>query len=89
VSGVEFTYLSSKAVGNDTVVFRLEDGTQVLIRVDLMRAGFRVNPSNGQPEYHCEFNNTVKFVPCDKYRKFKAPVPIAGAGLDKSGEYRK
>jgi len=70
---VEFTYLAAKVVGNDTVVFRLEDGAQVIVRVDINRAGFRINPSTGSRDYNFEFNNTVKVVPHDK--KFKALVP--------------
>lgn len=80
MSEVEFNYLSSKAVGNDCIVFRLEDGTQVIVRIDIMRAGFRVN-DKGNKDYHFEFNNPVKVVPSDK--KFKATVPIQPANASK------
>ena len=87
MSEVEFTYLSSKLAGSDTVVFRLEDGTEVLVRVDIMRAGFRINPSNGQRDYSFEFNNSVKVVPRD--RKFRAQVPLQQGQSKKDGGYVK
>ncbi len=70
---VEFTYLSAKTVGNDSIVFRLEDGAQVIVKVDIVRAGFRINSATGKRDYNFEFNNTVKIIPHDK--KFKAVVP--------------
>ena len=77
---VEFKYLESKVVGNDCIVFRLEDGTQAVVRVDIMRAGSRMN-EKGATEYHFEFNNAVKIIPADK--KFKIDVPEQTKG-DKS-----
>ena len=74
MSDVEFTYLSTKAVGNDTVVFRLEDGAQLTVRVDLARAGSRVN-DRGEIEYHFEFGHQVKVIPKDKKFKVRMPVP--------------
>lgn len=77
---VEFKYLESKVVGNDCIVFRLEDGTQAVVRVDIMRAGNRIN-EKGEVDYHFEFNNSVKIIPADK--KFKVLVAEQTKG-DKS-----
>lgn len=78
-SEVEFNYLASKVVGNDCVVFRLEDGTQVIVRVDIMRAGFRIN-EKGVKDYNFEFQNSVKVVPADKTFRVLMPIQPGGSG---------
>lgn len=75
---VEFNYLKAKIVGNDCVVFRLEDGAQVIVRVDITRAGSRVNEKTGQTDYNFEFHNQVKIVPAK--RTFKVSLPEQGKG---------
>jgi len=70
---VEFKWLDSKLVGSDTVVFRLEDGTMVKIKVDIRRAGVAVNFKNpdGTPRYAVDANLGIQVIP--KSKKFYIP----------------
>ncbi len=71
---VEYDYLDTKIVGNNSVVFKLEDGTQVIVKVDITRAGKRIK-SDGNPDYHFEFANNVKIKPATKKFKVKLRNP--------------
>ncbi len=71
---VEYDYLETKVLGNNNIVFKLEDGTQVIVTVDIARAGKRKKP-DGTDDYHFEFRNNVKIKPASK--KFKVKRPIA------------
>jgi hypothetical protein len=75
---VEFKWLEAKPIGNQTVVFNLEDGTQVRIRVDINRAGVSINSVNpdGSPQYHFDIASNVQIVPAQ--RKFKLPKQQIG-----------
>jgi hypothetical protein len=70
---VEFKMLDSKSVGSDTVVFRLEDGTMVKIRVEINRAGIATNFKNpdGTPHYTINAGLRIQVVP--KSKKFYIP----------------
>ncbi|MBA7480399.1 hypothetical protein ES707_15853 [subsurface metagenome] len=70
---VEFKLLDSKLVGNNTVVFRLEDGTVVKIKVDIRRAGVAIKFKNpdGTPHYAIDTNLGIEVVP--KSKKFYIP----------------
>jgi hypothetical protein len=70
---IEYETLEAKLVGSDTVVFKLEDGTQVKIRVSIVRAGVATNYKNpdGTPSYSIQPNIQVTFVPSSK--KFYLP----------------
>jgi hypothetical protein len=68
----EFKLLDSKIVGNDKIVFRLENGAQVIVRVDITRAGIRIN-EKGDEEYHFDFANSCKVIPSKK--TFKVTMP--------------
>lgn len=70
---VEFKWLEAKVVGTDTVVFRLEDGTLVKVKIDVDRAGLALNHKNpdGSPHYNINFSQKVTVVPPEK--KFKVP----------------
>lgn len=65
---VEFKLLDSKSVGSDTVVFRLEDGTMVKIRVEINRAGIATNFKNpdGTPHYAINAGLRIQVVPKSK-----------------------
>ena len=65
---VEFKILEAKPVGSDTVVFRLEDGALVKIKVDLERAGVATNFRNpdGSPHYNFTPRLNVNVIPSDK-----------------------
>jgi hypothetical protein len=71
---VEYDYIDTKVVGNNSVVFKLEDGTQVVVTVDIARAGKRKKP-DGTDDYHFEFRNNVKVKPANKKFKVKLPIP--------------
>ena len=62
---VEFRWLDSKPIGSDTVVFRLEDGATVKIKVDVDKAGVAVNYMNpdGSPHYHVNTSLKVTVIP--------------------------
>ena len=70
---VEFKWLDAKLVGSDTVVFRLEDGAMVKIKVDIDRAGIAINLTNpdGSPRYNINASLKVNVVPSGK--KFSIP----------------
>lgn len=66
----DFDMLEAEPIGNNTVVFRLSDGAQVKIRVDIDRAGIANNYRNpdGTPHYAVSTNLKLTFIPKD--RKF-------------------
>ena len=70
---VEFKWLEAKLTGNDTVVFRLEDGALVKIRVDINRAGVATNFKNpdGTPHYSIDTGLRIQIIPSSK--KFYIP----------------
>ena len=73
VSEVEFECINYKVVGNDCVVFRMADGAQIIVRIDVLRAGRRKLP-NGSFDYHLQLHNQVKVIPANK--KFKVQLTI-------------
>ncbi len=70
---VEFKILDAKLVGSDTVVFKLEDGAGVKIRVDIGRAAVATNFQNpdGSPHFMINPNIQIKIIPGT--RKFYVP----------------
>ena len=70
---VEFKMLEAKLVGSDTVVFRLEDGAIVKIKVDINRAGVALNFRNpdGSPHYNISTGLNISVIPNEK--KFFVP----------------
>ena len=70
---VEFKWLDTKVVGNDTVVFRLEDGAMVKIKVGVTRAGVATNFKNpdGTPHYSVDANLGILVIP--KSKRFYIP----------------
>lgn len=70
---VEFRLLDYKCVGNDTVIFDLEDGTIVKVKVDLDRAGVSTNYKNpdGTPHYVIKASLKISVIPANK--KFSLP----------------
>ncbi len=79
---IEFKLLEAKLVGSDTVVFRLEDGAMVKVRVGIGRAGVATNFKNpdGTPHYNVNAELRVQVVPKSKKfyvskSKLRVPVP--------------
>lgn len=83
---VDFMWLESKCVGGDTVVFRLEDGAIVKVKVDIDRAGVAVNFTNpdGTPNYNIGTSVKISVIPANK--KFSIPKSQFGAIPSKSPE---
>lgn len=65
---VEFKILNVKLTGSDTVVFKLEDGTTVKIKVDIPRAGVATNLKNpdGTPHYNINTALQIQIIPSAK-----------------------
>lgn len=70
---VEFKWLEAKSTGGDTVVFKLEDGAVIKVRVDINRAGVATNYKNpdGTPYYHIDAGLRIQVVASTK--KFFLP----------------
>ena len=70
---VDFKLLEAKPVGSDVVVFHLEDGATMKVRVTLDRVGVALNFKNpdGTPHYSTNFNLALTIVPPEK--KFSIP----------------
>jgi len=70
---IEFKILEAKLVGSDTVVFKLEDGAMVKIKVDIGRAAVATNYKNpdGTPHYNIGAGLRITVIPSEK--KFYIP----------------
>ncbi|MEM2760420.1 MAG: hypothetical protein QXU32_06210 [Nitrososphaerales archaeon] len=67
---IEFKMLDHERVGTDTVMFKLEDGTIVKVKVDLDRAGIAINFKNPDGTAHYAVNTSVKVSVIPPDRKF-------------------
>lgn len=70
---IEFKILDYKLLGNDTVVFRLEDGTMVKVKVDIDRAGVATNFRNPDGSLHYNINTSLKINVIPAEKKFQIP----------------
>lgn len=70
---IEFKMLDSERVGDDTVTFRLEDGTLVKVKVEVDRAGIATNYRNPDGTAHYAINTSVKVFVVPHDRKFTMP----------------
>lgn len=70
---IEFKMLDHERVGNDTVTFKLEDGTIVKVKVDLDRAGIATNYKNPDGTSHYAVNTSVKVFVIPHDKKFTLP----------------
>jgi hypothetical protein len=70
---IEFKMLEAKSVGTDTVIFRLDDGATVKVKIDIDRAGIATNYKNpdGSPHYNIGISSRVTIIPSEK--KFSIP----------------
>ena len=70
---VEFKWLEAKPVASDVVVFHLENGATVKVRVSLDRAGVALNMKNpdGSDLYNFNANLQMTIIPPEK--KFTVP----------------
>ncbi len=78
---VEFKWLEAKCVGGNVVMFRLEDGAQVKVTVELDRAGVAIDQvgADGMPMYNLNFSNKANVIPANR----KYSVPKTQLGVDK------
>ena len=75
---IEFKMLEAKLIGGNTVNFRLEDGAQVRITVDIDRAGVALNYRNpdGTAHYNISISSKVIVTPADKkFTVLKSQLP--------------
>ena len=65
---IEFKMLDYSVEGNDTVSFKLEDGTIVKVKVGIERVGVATNFRNPDGSLHYAVNTSVKvyIIPYDK-----------------------
>jgi len=73
----EYNMLVSKAKGPEEVIFELEDGSIIKIRVNIDRAGVS---TDGSKHYNVQASMSVNVIPAD--RKYKLTKP--GVKSDKS-----
>ncbi len=81
---VEFKMLDYENVGDDTVSFKLEDGTLVRVKVSLERVGIATNYKNPDGTPHYAVNSAVKvyIIPADK--RFTMPrSQVSGAAQER------
>lgn len=70
---IEFKMLDHERVGDDTVTFKLEDGTIVKVKVDLDRAGIAINYKNPDGTAHYAINASLKVFVIPRDKKFSLP----------------
>ncbi|HKX82559.1 MAG TPA: hypothetical protein VJL54_09920 [Nitrososphaera sp.] len=65
---IEFKMLDYSVEGNDTISFKLEDGTIVKVKVGIERVGVATNFRNPDGSLHYAVNTSVKvyIIPYDK-----------------------
>ena len=85
---VEFKILDYKLLGSDTVVFRLEDGAMVKVKVDISRAGVAINFKNpdGSPHYNIAADLRINVTPPEK--KFSIPKSQLPQGPPKESKMK-
>jgi hypothetical protein len=67
---IEFRILDYSVLGDDTVSFKLEDGTVVKVKVSLDRAGVATNYKNPDGTAHYAVNTSVKVFVIPHDRRF-------------------
>jgi hypothetical protein len=72
-SKVEFKWLEAKCNGTDTVVFRLEDGAVVKVKVDIDRAGVAAKFSNPDGTPHYEIGTSLKITVIPPKKSYYVP----------------
>lgn len=77
---VEFRMLEFAPVGDDTVSFKLEDGTVVKVKVSLERAGVATNYRNPDGTAHYAVNTAVKVYVIPHDKKFTMPKSQLSGG---------
>ena len=68
---IEFKMLESNADGSDEVIFQLEDGSIIKIRVNIDRAGVATNyrNSDGSKHYNVQASMSVNVISSDRTYK--------------------
>jgi hypothetical protein len=72
-SKVEFKWLEAKCDGTDTVVFGLEDGAVVKVKVDIDRAGVAVSFTNPDGTPHYEIGTSLKITVVPPKKSYYVP----------------
>ena len=73
---IEFKMLESNADGSDEVIFQLEDGSIIKIRVNIDRAGVATNyrNSDGSKHYNVQASMSVNVISSDRTYKLTKSV---------------
>lgn len=83
-NNIEFKMLDYESIGDDTVCFKLEDGTLVKVKVSLERVGIATNYRNPDGTAHYAVNSAVKLYVIPADRRFTMPKgQVAGAKPDR------
>lgn len=81
---IEFRMLDHESVGDDTVTFKLEDGTVVKVKVSLERVGIATNYKNPDGTSHYAVSTTAKVYIIPHDRRFTMPKgKVAGGQQDR------
>ena len=73
MSDIEFKLIESKLVGSDSVLFKLEDGHMVKVKVDIDRVGVALNYKNPDGSPHSNVSISSKITIVSPYKKYKLP----------------
>ena len=70
---VEFKWLDAKCAGPDSVVFKLEDGATIKVKIDIERAGIAVGITNPDGTPHYQVGTAVKVTVVPSMKSFFIP----------------
>jgi hypothetical protein len=81
---IEFKMLDHESVGDDTVTFKLEDGTVVKVKVSLERVGVATNYKNPDGTAHYAVSTAAKVYIIPHDRRFTMPKgKLSGVSQDR------
>lgn len=83
---IEFEWLEAKRTGTDTVVFRLEDGATVKVKVDLDRVGVAKNITNPDGTPHYDIGATLKVNVTPPKKSYYRPKSSLRISKNKKGK---
>ena len=84
---IEFKMLDHQRVGDEHVIFKLEDGTMVKVKVDLDRVGIATNYKNpdGTPHYAVNASLKLSIIPNER-KFFVEPDAVKGKSPSPPGQ---
>jgi hypothetical protein len=70
---IEFKWLDAKCIGTDVIVFKLEDGATVKVKIDVDRAGIATGITNPDGTPHYEIGTSLKVTVIPPKRAYYRP----------------